>query len=211
MWGSLGLIAAALLVYTTFRAVQPGYRRIRLYCAGDVRRAVDVVYPASWEVLGTDFSAADRNRPLRGAVDLAPRHTTGLQALVDRILRRAEGRGSGIGEIQVVVNEYTPRGGIDAEMARLAPLVRQSLTAGGSLFPIQKSECRAGPLIEAEALLPGGALSTATDIFVIYPPSPPHQSPFEIIVRYETNVADRAVMHRVAMDVVSRVRVVVQK
>lgn len=192
----------------TWFAARPRYREAISRTVGEQQAAVSVIYPAGWTVDESDYSHADADTPI-AHVWLRPKSPGGLQAWLDGRLFHVRDSDWLNSAISVELQKIPSFRGLDGEIARLEPFVRQ-MGRHGVTYSYRKWTCPAGPVLEIHGQLPKNlqGILPPWGQFLVFPESAPGEQQYEVIVSYQTTGQLESRLHQAAIDVVSRLRIV---
>jgi len=208
----LSVLGAGLIGFAVWQSGRTKYQVVSLRTMADKRILVRVAYPDTCTLDGREGTHAGPGSTMFDNFTLVPRRASGLQSWFDVHILRIPSSQANNTQLEVLLQQIPKSDDLDSDIARLRKTFRMLLGPNGHSY-VRKTSCPAGPMIELEFVYPGNGSAKNKTMFglITYPPAMPSRIRYEIIVRCASDEALRSRMRNLALDVVSRLRVVEEK
>jgi len=208
MVGPLLLILAVFVGIAFSFVSRPAYHTTVSRPVGPKHTRIAVAYPGEWSATESDYSHANAESPV-ASIMLRRSPPVGLQMWIDGHIFHVTDNDWVNSNIRVELQKVPSFNGLNSEIARLQPFVRQMGRAGVK-YTFVKTICPAGPVLEIRYGIPNTFqwMVPASGEFLVFPNSAPGEQQYEMIVGYSTSEPLKERMRLAAADIVSRIRLV---
>ena len=191
-------------------AARPRYLTVTTNYIGEERQALAVTYPADWVVLyGDDPLGRDADNELRTvtSLNLAQRPVIGAKRWLDQHLLGLSDSELNGARMMIMLQRLDRPVDLRHESARLESGFGQWAGPRGS-FHLRNTASALGPMLEVDAQDLAAGNSGEMRAWFVYPMPRNGEPQYEITVQYNASGRLKSRLHRVALDVVSRLRLV---
>ena len=170
------------------------------------RKAVMIAYPPGWQV-AEEENTGNHDDGSVTKVRLKRTPSQGPQAWIDANLFHISERESLGAGMEVLLQQVGGFRGLDSEAKRMEAGLSQ-LRQAGYVYSIRKSRCPSGPLLDVRINSIAQPDRTFDTTLIVYPTAAPRETQYEVIVHSTCSERLKDRMSKLALDVVSRVRLV---
>ena len=207
----LAALAVALAGLAAWQVSHPAYREVTLQIGGPSGPHVRVAYPVSWRAreISDSITHSPSGANAIDLIELEPAASGGLQTWIEEHVLHTYSRVPADTRLEILLQPIATVRSIDNETERYRTIMQQ-MDGLNAAYSIQKSSRTAGDVLDVEWRM-GGPLTDVDNALIVIPTLRSPRVAYEIVVRYRTTEMLHARMRRIALDVVSRLRVVQQK